>query len=291
MAMDAELVLDAQAELGEGAIWDARSNVLLWVNITADEVHVYDPVSGDDRCLDLGQPVGTIVPRVAGGAAVALKHGFHVLDLESGDTSPIAEPEDSADHRFNDGKCDPAGRFWAGACHMNCSDPVGTLYCLFADGRVEPRLTELRCPNGIVWTADRRTMYYIDTGAAAIWAFDYDDASGGISNQRTVVEVPAEMGFPDGMTIDAEGRLWVAHWGGCAVHCWDPGSGEVVATVNVPAKQVTSCAFGGPALDTLYITSARKGLADDELERHPASGGLFGCRPGAVGVPAVGFAG
>lgn len=291
MAICAELVLDTQSDLGEGALWDLEQQRLLWVDITGEKVHIYDPGLGSNRTIDVGQPVGTVVPRQSGGLALALKRGFNHLDLDTEQLTVLNEPVDNPDHRFNDGKCDPAGRFWAGSCHMNCSDPVGILYCLYADGHVEEKLTDLHCPNGIVWTADNQTLYYIDSMVFQIWALDYDHATGNISNKRVIADVPKDYGVADGMTIDSEGRIWVAHWGGYCVRCWDPKTGTVVETIDVPAKQITSCAFGGPDLDELYITCARTGLDEDELSKYPLSGGLFSCKPGARGVAACTYAG
>jgi sugar lactone lactonase YvrE len=292
MSQSAELVLDAKATLGEGAIWDAKLEILYWVDIVGCQVHVYDPATGQNRALDVGQYVGTVVPRRSGGLMLALHHGFASLDLETGQVAVVADPEqDRPGNRFNDGKCDPAGRFWAGTLALDGTPEVAALYRLDADLSVHKMLDRVTCSNGIVWTADNKIMYYIDTAVRRVDAFDYDLETGAISGRRTAFEVPTEMGYPDGSTLDSEGMLWVALWQGGAVSRWNPATGELLQVVDVPAPNVTSCAFSGPKLDQLYITSARNGLSEQALVDYPLAGGLFCAEVGVTGVPAVGFEG
>jgi len=284
-----ELVLDAKAELGEGAIWDDARALLYWVDIVGCSAHVYDPASNSDRAIDIGELVGTVVPRASGGLMLALEHGFAHLELPSGKLDRICDPERGVStNRFNDGKCDPAGRFWAGTMGKAGS---GRLYCLFPDLTAKVMLEGVTTSNGIAWDLDAKTMYYIDTPTQKVDAFDYDLDTGAISNRRTVVTVPGDMGHPDGMTVDAEGKLWVAHWDGWHVHRWDPKGGELMESIPVPAARATSCAFGGPDLDELYITTARAGIDDSALGEQPHAGGLFRARPGVRGVEAFAFAG
>jgi len=292
MSQSAELVLDAKATLGEGAIWDADRRVLYWVDIIGCQVHVYDPASAEDRAMDVGQYVGTVVPRRSGGLMLALHHGFAGLDPASGHVEIVADPEAHLPgNRFNDGKCDPAGRFWAGTLALEGTPEAASLYRLDADLTVHKMLGEVSCSNGIVWTQDKQTMYYIDTFLHRVDAFDYDLATGAISGRRTAFEVPSEMGYPDGSTLDSEGMLWVALWQGAAVSRWNPATGELLQVADVPAPNVTSCAFGGPNLDQLYITTARDGMSEGALEQYPLAGGLFCADVGVTGLPADGFAG
>jgi sugar lactone lactonase YvrE len=287
--LHAELVLDAQAVLGEGPIWDAPNARLYWVDIMKREVHVHDPASGSDRTITLDQQVGTVVRRRSSGLMLAVERGFAHLDLDTETLTPICDPEEHAPGlRFNDGKCDPAGRFWAGTM-----GPEGTanLYCLFPDLTVKKMLDGVTTSNGICWSLDAKTMYYIDTPTGAVAAFDYDAETGEIGNRRVAVSVPEDMGHPDGMSIDAEGKLWVAHWDGWSVNRWDPETGERLATIAVPAAHVSSCAFGGPNLDDLYITTAALGLDCEAVRDQPHAGGLFVARPGVRGVEAFEFAG
>ncbi len=293
MSVTSQLVYDAKAALGEGAIWHAQKKVLYWVDIMAGLVHIYDPATGNDRTVNVGQPVGTVVPRKSGGVMVAVQHGFASLDLDTGKLNIIHDPEKHLPgSRFNDGKCDPAGRFWAGTMAMGADrTEVSGLYCMDTDHSVRPMLDKVTISNGIVWSRDNSTMYYIDTPTLVVAAFDYDLASGSISNRRVAISIPKEMGLPDGMAIDAEGMLWIAHFGGSRVTRWNPANRALLETVQVPVSNVTSCAFGGPKLDELYITTARIGLDEASLAKQPQAGGLFKARPGARGVETFAFGG
>ncbi len=289
----AELVLDARALLGEGPIWDVRRQALYWVDIAGGKVHIFDPTTGQDRAIDVGQPVGTIVPRRNGGALVALRDGFAALDLETGALTMIADPEAHLpQNRFNDGKCDPAGRFWAGTMRLaEDRTGAGSLYRLDPDLTVHKMWSNITVANGIAWSHDATTMYYIDTPTRMVVAFEYDLATGAIANPKPVISTPDGPGFPDGMTIDAEGMLWVAYWDGWRVVRWDPATGEALAVIELPVQRPTAPWFGGPDLDVLYITSARVGLSEEALQQQPHAGGLFAARPGVRGVPAFEFAG
>lgn len=291
-ARDAELLVDARAELGEGALWDPRKRVLYWVDITGEAVHVFDPASRRDATHAVGQKVGTVVCRGSGWLMLAVHHGFARFDLDTRRLEIVADPESATPtNRFNDGKCDPAGRFWAGTMDLDGKKGAGALYCMDPAGKVRRMLTGVSCSNGIVWSRDARTMYYIDTPTREISAFDYDNTTGEIARRRAAVRIPEALGLPDGMCIDAEDNLWVAMWGGSAVTRWNPATGAMVASYPLPASQVTSCAFGGEKLDELYVTTARITLSAEALKREPHAGGLFRLRPGATGVPAVEYAG
>lgn len=291
MASTPELVLDCKAELGEGPIWDPDAQKLYWVNILANEVHIYDPASEKDRCIDCGQMVGTVVARQSGGLMVALQNGFASLDLDTQKIQHIADPENNPEVRFNDGKCDPAGRFWAGSLPLSENVPEGSLYSLETNHSVQKRLTGITIANGIVWTSDAKTMYYIDTPTMKIDAYDFDIETGDISNHRVAVTVPEEFGWPDGMAIDAEDKIWVAHWGGWQVTRFDPETGEILQKIKIPAEQVTACAFGGPNLNQLYITTANTGIGPAALAKQPHAGGIFVTEVGVSGVPSAKFAG
>jgi len=287
-----ELVLDARAQLGEGALWDARRRLLYWIDILAHELHLFEPAAREDRMFKLGQPVGTVVPRHAGGVMLALRDGFSALDLETEQLTFIADPEHhQPGNRFNDGKCDPAGRFWAGTMPMGDLQPTGSLYHLDPDGTVNRMLEGVSCSNGITWSRDRRTMYYIDTPTFRVDAFDYDERTGEIGNRRPAVAVPKELCYPDGSTMDAEDMLWIAHWGSSRVTRWDPRRGKLLGEIRLPVTQVTSVAFGGPHLDELYITTAAAGLDEAARAEQPDAGGLFRARPGVAGLPAFEYAG
>ena len=283
----ADLILDARATWGEGAIWLAREQVLFWIDILGKRFWRFDPATGTQEAFEVGQFVGTLVPRRSGGVLLAVQQGLAAYDLDTRKLTLLCDPEGGKPElRFNDGKCDPAGRFWAGTMPVAGRAPVGSLFCLFPDLRCTRMLTGVSCSNGIVWSLDRRTMYYIDTPRCTVDAFDYDLETGAIANRRVAIAIPPVPGHPDGSTLDAEGMLWVAHCGGGCVTRWDPRTGQQLATVTVPTPLVTSCAFGGPRLDRLYITTARRDATATTL-----AGGLFCAEVGVKGLEAFEFAG
>lgn len=287
--MQAESILHAQAALGEGALWNPETAELYWVDIEGRALHVFDPATGADRCYPVGQRIGTVVPRRGGRALVALQNGIHEIDLNTGLLILLANTLSENSLRFNDGKCDPAGRFWVGTFDMLLRPHAGTLYRFDPDGSTHVMLRRITNSNGIAWSSDRRTMYYIDTPTLAVQAFDYDHATGSIANPRVVIRFAEAEGWPDGMTIDAEGKLWVARWGGGRVQRHDPATGALLQVVTVPAPFTSSCAFGGPGLETLFITSARGGLTPQQAAEFPLSGDVFAVQPGVAGVPACFF--
>lgn len=289
--MNIEVVHPAAAELAEGAFWAWREQELLWVDILGRTVNRFDPVSRENRSVTLASLVGTVVPRSDGDLHVAVQEGFARLDRRSGQLTGLAVPadHDASSARFNDGKCDPAGRFLAGTTSLAGAPRGGALYVLDADGTTHRLLDAVSLSNGLAWSVDGRTLYYIDTFTRRVDAFDYDIATASLSNRRIAVEIPAHLGYPDGMTIDAEGLLWVALWGGSAIIRCDPRRGAVVQRITLPVSLVTSCAFGGEKLDTLYVTSARCDLSAAELAEQPLAGSLFALDPGTAGCKAAYF--
>ena len=277
-----DVVLAADAELGEGPVWDARSGRLAWVDILGRRVHLTDPRTGETESIEMPLDVGAIAPRAAGGFVAALQDGFWVVG--AGEARRIAAvPEARPGLRFNDGTCDPAGRFWAGTMAYDEAAGAGCLYRLDTDGAVTRVLEGVTISNGLAWSADGGTLFFIDSPTQRIDAFAYAVDTGEIAERRAVVEIPADLGSPDGMTIDAEGGLWVALWGGSALHRYVEGRLDRV--VRLPVSRPTSCAFGGPDLDELFVTSAWKGLSTDARRGEPLAGALFRLRPGVRGVP------
>ena len=286
----AELVLDTKSELGEGAIWNYKTGELIWVNIKGEILNFYNPKTESNREMFTGQMIGTVVPAESGKVMVALQNGIYSYDPDSGAKKLIVDPEaDKPDNRFNDGRCDPAGRFWVGTMSLVGAKNAGALYRLDADSTIHKMIDGVGISNGIVWSADKSKMYYIDTPTRKVMGYDYDNETGDISNPKVAVEIPDGIGYPDGMTIDKKDNLWVALWGGSAVACFNPENGELLRKIEVPAKNVTSCAFGGDDLETLYITTARESTSDEDLERFPHAGGVFKVRPGVKGVKAYFF--
>ncbi len=283
---EAKTLLETQCTLGEGAIWNDRQQVLHFVDILGEQVYTYDPVSGLYEHAPTWSKVGTVVPVEGGGLLLATHAGIATLEPETGVFEWLANPLRDPAIRFNDGKCDPSGRFWIGSMAMDDRKEAGALYRMDADGSITQMLDGISISNGLVWSADRTSFYYIDTPTHRVDVFDYDDASGAINNRRTAFTIPEDAGDPDGMTIDSAGGLWIAMWGGGSVNCYDPQNGALLHKVEVPAPHVTSCAFGGEHLDTLYITTARDGLSAEQLERWPQSGNVFSARVGVEGVKA-----
>ncbi|MEW5940225.1 MAG: SMP-30/gluconolactonase/LRE family protein [Chloroflexota bacterium] len=271
--MQAELLLDAQATLGEGPAWDDKTQTLYWVDILAKRIHVYR--DGRDDFLQLDEYVGCAAPRRAGGLVAALHASFATVEPGAPKPMFLARVDEPSTNRFNDGKCDPAGRFLAGTMDMDEKSASGNLYSLVSNSPPRLLLDGIRISNGLAWSPDYETFYYIDTPTRQVRAYDYDLDTGNLSHPRVAVEVPASMGWPDGMTSDMEGKLWVALWGGARVARWNPLNGQVEAEVSVPALQTSSCVFGGPRRDILYVTSARVGMDESTLEKYPLSGGLF----------------
>jgi sugar lactone lactonase YvrE len=284
--LQADLVLDARADLGEGPLWDARTGELVWVDIMAGLVHRFDPESGTDRAFDVRQPVSAIVPRAAGGYVLALRDGFAFWDGDAATVVAPIEPQ-RREIRMNDGACDSRGRFWAGTMHVDYRRGEGSLYRLDADKTAQVMLSGVTISNGIAWSLDETTMYYVDTPTQCIDAFDFDAETGAISDRRRIVKIDAEAGSPDGLIVDAEGCIWVALWDGWEVRRYDP-AGKHLASVAVPAARVTKPAFGGPDLTDMFITTASPEKANPS---QPYAGGVFHVRPGVAGLPAHAYAG
>ena len=286
---EAQHLLPAQATLGEGAIWNHLDQKLYWVDILGCTLHIYDPTTGLSRRFPTGDYIGTVVPERPYTVLVALQTGIHRMDTQTGVLTILSNPLPGAPVRFNDGKCDPSGRFWVGTIHMDGTKGASILYRFDPDGSIHEMLHEVSISNGIAWTADKKTMYYADTPTSCIRAFHYDDSTGKISNPRIAFRIPEEDGFPDGMTIDAADKLWIAMWGGSSVNRYDPKTGALLKKISVPAPNTTSCAFGGPSLSTLFITTARTELGEEALSKYPRSGDLFSLNTDVQGVVANSF--
>jgi len=284
--ISAELLSDARAMLGEGPVWDERSSRLLWLDIPEGVIHRLDPRTGATHATHVGQQVGAVAPCADGGLIAAVRDGFGLFAPGSDVMEPIAQVEKELSlNRKNDGKCDCRGRFWAGTMAIDHAPRAGKLYCLTrANGkyRVSEALDSITVANGLDWSLDNRLMYYIDSATQRIDVFDFDAESGSISNRRVFAAIAAADGLPDGMTVDAEGHVWVALFRGGIVRRYTP-KGEVDMEVAVPVTLVTSCAFGGSKLEDLYITTARHRLTPAQAAEQATAGGVFVCRPGARG--------
>lgn len=293
MAIDerhAEVALAVQATLGEGPVWDDRRGELFFVDIVAGRVHRFCPERGEHGSFAVGPSVGALALREDGGLVLAAHDGFFLIEADGTGLAPLSAFRSDAELvRFNDGKVDPHGRFVAGTMDWNGERPLGSLYLLEPGGAVSVLLEGVTISNGLAWSERGDLVYYIDTARRSVDAFDFDAASGAFANRRVVASFEGP-GSPDGMTIDDEGCLWVALWGGSRVERIDPNSGERLAIVHVAASQVTSAAFGGPRRDVLYLTTARRGLDEASLTGQPHAGDLFAVEAGVTGPVAHRFA-
>ena len=277
-----------RCQWGEGPIW--WRDALYYVDIEGHKVHRYDPADGSEESWDVGQRVGTVVPRAGGGLVIAGDHGFLFLDEKTGALTPIADPEaDKPDNRFNDGKCSPDGRFFAGTISLAKKTGDARLYRLDPDLTVHEAFGPVTNSNGIAWSADGRTVYYIDTPRKEVLAFDYEDdyEDGELREPRSVISTGHIDASPDGMTIDSDGNLWIAFCHGGCVSCFNPETGDEIHRIALPCLETTACAFGGPDLSDLFVTTGVHKTAEEEH-----AGRLFVIRGLNVkGVPANAFRG
>ncbi|OMD39062.1 SMP-30/gluconolactonase/LRE family protein [Paenibacillus odorifer] len=287
--IQAELIIDAQAELGEGPHWDAQFNQLYWVDIMGRKLRIYDRVTGSETVRSFDLMVSAVIPTTAGGLVLAMEDGVYLSSLEGSLVKLTSIEAELPRNRSNDAKCDRQGRLWVGTMSMDYEPKAGGLYVLEPDGDCRQVLSGISISNGLAWDYARSRMYYIDTPTRQVDVFEYDEVAGKISNRRVAFQIPDATGSPDGMTIDSEGMLWVAHWGGGCVSRWDPNTGEQIGLVRVPAPFVTSCTFGGSDLTELYITTARTGLNEEEICKYPHAGGLFMAKPGVSGLLSASF--
>jgi sugar lactone lactonase YvrE len=278
------------AFVGEGPVWDPRIGKVIWVDITSKHVFTTDPVDGSTQRRELGLSVGVVLPRASGGYVAALQDGFYALP-DDGPPELIAaiEANDPAT-RMNDGELDPQGRFWAGTMGWEAEPGKGSLYRLDADGQAHRMIEGVTISNGLGWSPDGGTMYYVDTVTLRIDQFDFDPVSGDIANRREFVTIRDGGGRPDGMTVDSEGAVWVATWPGYGVHRYLP-DGTLDAIIPLPVSNVSSIELGGPDLKDAFITTAWELLADHEHEAQPLAGSLFHTRVEVPGLPRVPFAG
>lgn len=291
MNSHAELISDARALLGEGPCWDASTQQLYWVDIPGQSIHCYNPTTATAQIWALPEQPGCVVVRQHGGLLLAVESGFALFDPRTGQYDRVCPIEHArAGMRFNDGKCDPRGRFWAGT--MESQNPrvaVGKLYCLEPDFTLRTMETNVTISNGLTWNPDYTVMYYIDTPTRQVVAYDYNVETGDISGKRAVIEVPHDLGMPDGMTADREGMLWIALWGGWQVTRWNPHTGQLLASYDVPAGFTTSCCFGGPELTDLYITTAQPEASPPPVRPQPHAGGLFRLKTNIQGLETFTF--
>jgi sugar lactone lactonase YvrE len=275
----AELLVNLGGIIGEGICWDETDGMLYWIDLLANKIYSYDLDTNTVKMLDVGQNTGCIAVREKGGLIAGLQHGIYYVDMKTAKMELAASPEaDKPGNRFNDGECDCMGRLFAGtmskALDSGAGDttPRGSLYRMDPDGRVEKVVENVTISNGIGYSPDNTVMYYIDSPTRHVDAFDYDKATGAIRNRRMVVDVPEELGMPDGLTVDAEGMLWVGMWGGGAVVRFNPATAKVLEKIELPAPYVTTMVFGGADMDEMFVNTAKM---NTDLNKYPDAGGVF----------------
>ena len=284
-----ECIADVQAILGEGPVWVEREQALYWVDIKGRKVFRLRADSGFEEFATPSR-VGSLAPRTAGGFIAGTDQGLGLIDLEASRFEIIADPEAQImGNRFNDGKVDRSGRFWAGTMDEGIRETSGALYRLDANSELAVVDRNYVVANGPAFSADGRRMYHNDSGLQVTYVFELDE-SGNALNRREFARYGKDEGFPDGMTVDAEDCLWIAFWDGWCLRRYSP-VGDLLATLQMPVQRPTSCAFGGEWLATLYITSAREGLEGTDLDRQPLAGGLFAVDAGVRGIAELPFAG
>lgn len=275
-SIQANLIYPIRAIVGEGSLWDVINQQLLWVDILDHKIYSFDPKNGSNTGFDFGQDIGTVVITESEQWAYADQNGINFFNPQTGQIKEGPKPEeDNPGIRFNDGKCDPRGTFWAGTMAYNAAEGAGTLYEFDAKGRVKIKIKRTTISNGLAWSGNGTKFYFIDSLTYEIHQYSYDKSTGGISNKRVVSVINKEMGLPDGMTIDEEDHLWIALFDGGKVVRINPEMGKIVYEIILPVLKVTSCAFGGVNLNELYITSASYLMEKEELEKYPLSGSLF----------------
>lgn len=272
--------------IGEGPVWHAARNSFFWVDIEGMKLHEMNWKDKQVKVWNMPQRIGMVAVADDGNLVVAFQEGLAIFNLKTSAINWLFDFEkDIVSNRPNDGKCDSEGRLWLGTMDVLASKNSGALYCIDSN-RITKHLTSLTIANGMAWSLDNKHFYFIDSPLKKIDSYLFDVVTGIIEFEKTVVKVPEEMGFPDGMCIDAEGMLWVAHWGGYCVARWNPENGKLLGKIEFPLPQVSSCVFGGENLDQLFITTASVGLSEVDLLKYPASGHVFIAELGVKGVAA-----
>lgn len=287
--MKIECAFRADDVLGEGPVWCPKEQALYWVDILRALLQCWKPASGEYKCWQMPSHIGCFALREKGDAIAALRTGFVFVDFKNGEITPLHDPEAGQnDMRFNDGKCDRQGRFWAGTQEDKITQPRGTLYRFDSNGTCSQMRSQIFCSNGIGWSPDNRKMYFTDSVKREIYEYDFDAERGAISNERVFAKDSDCV--PDGLTVDAEGCVWSAKWDGWKVVRYTP-DGKIAHEILMPVQRPTSCMFGGNDFSQLYVTSASVGLDEKDLRKGPLAGSVFVIETGTQGLPEPRFAG
>jgi sugar lactone lactonase YvrE len=285
--MDVEVAVAGDLELGECPVWDADIQSLWWTDILRGAVLRHDFRDGADEEFLVDSTVGALGLHRTGSLLIATSDGFRLMSTRNGRSTLLAAVEDDLpDNRMNDGKVDPAGRFWAGTMSMSGRARAGTLYRLDPSGRATAVLPALTTSNGLAWSPDGRWMYHIDSPTKAVRRYQFDVGSGELGASSVLIDTSGHAGIPDGMAVDVEGGIWVCFWGGASVRRYDH-TGRLLAEIDFPTTNPTSCCFGGSNLTDLFVTTARYGLNPEQIAAEPLSGSVMHLEVDVAGVPSV----
>jgi sugar lactone lactonase YvrE len=284
MNRKSDVLYASQCILGESPLWHAERKCCFWVDIENGVLYEYNWVQQTTRDWKFNYRLTLVLQGKDDQLILALDAKIASFDLETEKVRWLVDVETGSKIRCNDGACDTQGRLWVGTMHLEHTKEAGALYCVGADLTVQKKIDKTTISNGIVWSLDNKRLYYIDSPTQAVQSFIFEEKTGGIIFEKNIISIPNEMGSPDGMSIDEEGMLWIAHWGGFGVCRWNPGNGELLGKIEVPVPQVSSCAFVGENLDYLMITTARENMNEEELKKYPQSGDVFWVEAGVKGL-------
>lgn len=274
--MQAETLYPCQCILAESPLWHPERKCCYWVDIDNGILYEYNWLSKATRSWKFNEKLTLAVQGKGDELMLALNAGITKFNLKSEQTQWLLDVEPpSSGNRCNDGACDSEGRLWIGTMSLQHTKGTGALYCVDVDHKVQKKRGYISVSNGIVWSLDNKRMFYIDSPTQVVQSFLFEQEKGNIVFEKNVIEIPADMGTPDGMAIDEEGMLWIAHWGGFGVYRWNPNNGELLSKIDLPVPQVSSCAFVGDELDHLLITTARENMSTEDIKKYPESGDVF----------------
>jgi sugar lactone lactonase YvrE len=286
MNLTASMLYPSQCILGESPLWHAGRKSCYWVDIETSRVFEYRWVDRRLKTWHFDHQVTLVVVDLQGMLVLGLRGGLARFNPETGIFQWLLDIEkEKMDHRCNDGSCDSNGRLWIGTMQQDFEKSAGKLYCIDENLRLHQKLSEVTISNGLVWSPDNSRMYYIDSPTQTVQQFIYNPQTATLRFEKIAIHIPQTMGTPDGMVMDEEAMLWVAHWGGFGVYRWNPFTGKLLQKVQVPVPNVSSCAWVGESLDQLLITTARQHLNEKELEKYPGSGDTFIVKTDAKGRP------
>jgi sugar lactone lactonase YvrE len=271
--------------LGESPLWHAERKCCFWVDIENGILYEYSWLLQTTRFWKFNYKLTLVLQGKGNQLILALNARIARFDLESEQMEWLLDVEmPPSENRCNDGACDSSGRLWLGTMHLEHKNGAGALYCIDTNLNVHKKLDHTTISNGLVWSLDNKRLYYIDSPTQVVQSFIFEEESGGIIFEKNIVKIPIEMGTPDGMTIDEEGMVWIAHWGGFGLYRWNPHNGQIIDRIELPVPQITSCAFAGENLDYLIITTARENLKEEGLKKYPESGNIFLIKADVKGI-------